>query len=167
MKSSIKTTADLKKELNKLGVKTYRHKATGKSYVKRSDVKKIIAEKVSDEMLNRYIESMLWSSTGDNDEPLDKNYSEDDLSEEAKAQAKKDLEAFVKKAGDLIADLDEPEVAHDFWLTRNGHGAGFWDRDYDDEVDPEGTLGDDLTKIAKSFGEQHPYVGDDGLIYLG
>ena len=49
---------------------------------------------------------------------------------------------------------------HDFWLTRNGHGAGFWDGDYDDEV------GTELTKIAHTFKELDCYVGDDGKIHF-
>lgn len=48
---------------------------------------------------------------------------------------------------------------HDFWLTRNGHGTGFWDRDY------PGTLGDDLTKSARRAGERWLYLGDDGNVY--
>jgi len=44
-------------------------------------------------------------------------------------------------------------------LTRCGHGCGFWDGDWADEV--EGTL----TEAAKRFGEVNLYVGDDGLIY--
>lgn len=38
----------------------------------------------------------------------------------------------------------EDAMGHDLSLTRQGHGAGFWDRGLDD-------LGDALTKIAKSF----------------
>ena len=58
---------------------------------------------------------------------------------------------------------DETQVAHDFWLTRNGHGAGFWDRTYNNDVD--GKKGDKLTKIAEKFGGSTLYVGDDGKIY--
>lgn len=41
---------------------------------------------------------------------------------------------------------------HDFWFTRNGHGAGFWDGAY--------THGDELTEIAKAFGECHLIDGE-------
>src|SRR5208337_4573832 len=47
---------------------------------------------------------------------------------------------------------------HDFWLTRCGHGAGYWDGDYP-------TSGDGLTEASKSFGDVDLYVGDDDLIY--
>lgn len=51
-------------------------------------------------------------------------------------------------------------VAHDFWLTRNHHGAGFWDGDYPEPIATQ------LTNLAHGFGECNLYVGDDGLIYL-
>ena len=50
-------------------------------------------------------------------------------------------------------------MAHDFWLTRNGHGTGFWDGDY-----PE--TGDRLTELAKKFGECNLYVTDDNEIEI-
>ena len=52
----------------------------------------------------------------------------------------------------------EEQAGIDFWLTRNGHGAGFWDRDL-------GFVGDMLTKAAQSFGPCDIYAGDDGLAY--
>jgi hypothetical protein len=51
------------------------------------------------------------------------------------------------------------QTGRDLWLTRNGHGAGFWDRNL-------GALGDRLTEAAKQLGEQDAYLGDDGFIYL-
>jgi len=47
---------------------------------------------------------------------------------------------------------------HDFWLTRNGHGVGFWDRGY-------GDIGEDLSETAKVYGECDLYVGDDGKVW--
>lgn len=43
---------------------------------------------------------------------------------------------------------------HDFALTRNHHGAGFWDRGY-------GDVGDRLTEAAQAYGE-HSVLTDDG-----
>lgn len=56
-------------------------------------------------------------------------------------------------------NYDESRAGHDFWLTRNGHGAGFWDRGL-------GTVGDQLTKMAKPYGSSDAYLGDDGRIYV-
>ena len=49
-------------------------------------------------------------------------------------------------------------AGHDFWLTRNGHGAGFWDRGLDE-------LGTRLTEACKTFGTIDLYLGDDELVY--
>ena len=48
---------------------------------------------------------------------------------------------------------------HDFWLTRNGHGAGFWDRS---DCLPE-DAGERLTDAAEKYGEVDLTV-DDGVI---
>ena len=83
-----------------------------------------------DEMLNQYIETMLWAETDDNGEPLDRNYDEYSLASETLEQCKKDCEEFQRLAGSLLDGLDLSDVGHDFWLTRNGHGAGR-DRDWE------------------------------------
>lgn len=54
----------------------------------------------------------------------------------------------------------EDQMAHDFILTRNHHGAGFWDGDW---REPYGAA---LTQLAHRFGELNSYVGDDGLVYF-
>ncbi len=43
----------------------------------------------------------------------------------------------------------EAAFGHDFWLTRQGHGTGFWDRQ---ELE-EGELGDKLAHMARQAGE--------------
>jgi hypothetical protein len=117
----------------------------------------------STELLDAYLEAALWSSTDESTpsggEPMDKNYSISDITGEAKQKAEKDCDEFVEKAGELLDGLDMEKVGRDFWLTRNGHGAGFWDGDYEREV------GEKLTDIAHDFGEVNLYVGDDEQIH--
>lgn len=49
---------------------------------------------------------------------------------------------------------------HDFWLTRNRHGAGFWDRGY-------GEVGDKLTTAAQKYSECNLfYSSEDNKIYI-
>lgn len=114
-------------------------------------------------MLNQYIETALWSSVAYNDNgedrPMDENYSSEDLADETLEAMQKDCEEFKQLAGDLLDGLEESDIGHDFWLTRCGHGAGFWDGDYEEE------LGEKLTEISNTFGEVDLYVGDDGKIY--
>ena len=80
------------------------------------------------EFTQQYIETALWSSMTTADVPLDENYSADDLSPEALESITKDCETFQQRAGEMIDD-NVSGAGHDFWLTRNGHGAGFWDGD--------------------------------------
>lgn len=120
------------------------------------------------EFERQYIETMLWASRGltsseETDvECLDAIAGIDDLSKEAIEKVKTDCKTFLEKYEEIETahEFDLTNVAHDFWLTRNGHGAGFWDGDY---PEPEGSK---LTELAKSFGEQTPILGDDGLVYL-
>ena len=110
--------------------------------------------------LMSYIETALWSSTGDDDEPLDSKYNFSDLSAEAIVRAQRDIEAFLQLIANIPFESNLSQVMHDFWLTRNHHGAGFWDGDYDKEI------GEQLTKISHGFGEINLYVGDDGKLYF-
>ena len=91
-----------------------------------------------------------------NPDPIDRNYSMDDLSPETLARMVADCERFQWEA--VIAPHFD-EAGADFWLTRNRHGAGFWDGDWPDS-------GEELTRIAHSFGECSLYAGDDGQLYL-
>jgi hypothetical protein len=61
------------------------------------------------------------------------------------------------------ADLEGRNLiraGQDFWLTRNRHGAGYWDGDY-----PDGA-GRRLTDAAHVWGSSDAYVGDDGYVHL-
>lgn len=113
-----------------------------------------------------YATTALWSSMDmDFDRPLDDFKTIDDFAPETIERMLKDVEGFwdvVAGSETLTTGLychDSDDILHNFWLTRNGHGAGFWDGDYEE------TLGNRLTKISKTFGEATLYVGDDGLIY--
>lgn len=112
-----------------------------------------------------YVEAALWSSTDDQDNPLDDNYDIDDLSDETRAQMLEDCQAFCQTMEYHIltwssrSSTPEEQAGHDFWLTRNRHGAGFWDGDWDDPAAKH------LTTCANAYGEVNLYVGDDGKIY--
>lgn len=110
-------------------------------------------------LLTQYVETALWSSVDSDGKPLEDISAE--LSPCAKAKMKADLDAFLARyeALSLEDTYDLTNIVHDFWLTRNGHGAGFWDGDYSER---DGEL---LTDLAHSFGECDLYVGDDNLIY--
>ncbi len=95
-----------------------------------------------EEILNSYLHTALWT------EELEGKYSYSDAEKTTLANAERDVKEFVEKAGVLLDCLDMSTVGHDFWLTRNGHGAGFWDGEqYSKEV------GKKLTEISKTFKE--------------
>jgi hypothetical protein len=132
------------------------------SFIKKVKAKYAIkADVYADKILNGYLEALLWAES-DGEDPLDKNYSTADLSSELVEKSKKDIEKFVaavKKDGVDLSQYDPEQIGHDLLLTRNGHGAGFWDGDYEE---PDESFFD---KAAKELGERQPYVGDDGKIY--
>jgi hypothetical protein len=113
----------------------------------------------TDQFFRAYVECALWSSTGDDDLPLDRDHNASDLSVESLRSMSDDCSAFLEAHGDDVYARYE-RAGHDFWLTRNGHGSGFWDGDW-----PDG-IGQRLTDAAHKFGESYLYVGDDGLIYV-
>jgi hypothetical protein len=110
-----------------------------------------------------YIECLLWSETDDNGEPFDSNYNKDDISKEALSTITKSVNDFLNYA-DVKAlvesvNMESGQIGHDFCLTRNGHGVGFWDRDLCD-------IGDKLTEYSEFFGNMHLYTGDDNKLHV-
>lgn len=114
-----------------------------------------------DEFTKGYIQAALWSSTDDNEEPLDKNYGVEDFDSGTLDVIISDCKEFQSEMTEYLEKAGTPEYnGHDFWLTRNGHGAGFWDRGYKKEI------ADVLTGASEFMGECYLYVGDNGKIYL-
>jgi len=115
-----------------------------------------------DAFTRAYIEAALWSSTDWSDEsggePLDKNYSVGDIDDATLDKMIADCADFQERFGELIGSETE-QAGHDFWLTRNGHGAGFWDGDWEEPAATE------LTEGSKEYGEFDLYIGDDGAIH--
>ena len=137
-------------------------------------------------VLLAYGECALWSSTDNADEsggePLDRNYGWNDIHPDTLVSMREDCAAFLAECEELAiangadnltdwlanasdaseyasrAYSTEERFGHDFWLTRNGHGAGFWDRGL-------GKIGTLLTDAAHVWGSVDLYVGDDGLIH--
>lgn len=120
-------------------------------------------------MLEAYIECALWSTTDNSNEqggdPLDDNYDETDLDPDTYAEMLEDCASFLNNASELLemapyilrTPYTAEQAGHDFWLTRNGHGAGFWDRGL-------GDIGDRLSDIARTYGSYDLYVTDDGKV---
>jgi len=115
-----------------------------------------------DTFTKAYIEAALWASmdesTPEGGEPMDANYGISDLAPETLERITADCASFQGQFWDDI-HANAAQAGHDFWLTRNGHGAGFWDGDWPERV------GEKLTDASHRSGSVDLYVGDDGRIY--
>lgn len=91
-------------------------------------------------------------------------YDENMLNEAASKQLTDDAhEFYAANVADLRAStLDMERCGHDFWLTRNRHGAGFWG-DKGRGADADAAL-DRLTKASHAYGEASLILGADGKI---
>jgi len=128
-----------------------------------------------DAFTRSFLETALWSSNDesrdDGGDPLDQNYTIADIDPKCLAALAAECARFQVEQASTLESVygergpygrsacDESSAGHDFWLTRNGHGCGFWDGDY-----PEAQA-KILTDASKRYGEVNLYVGDDGVIY--
>ena len=111
-----------------------------------------------EEFVHMYLKTALWSETDDNGEPFEDNYSVDDFDPGCLIEVTNQCTDFMAIAWDMIWP-NLSHAAYYFWLTRNRHGAGFWDTDW-------GNSGALLTKISHKYGETCLYVGDTGSLYV-
>jgi hypothetical protein len=124
-----------------------------------------------------YVETALWSTSIGEDfaAQWQERYNEcftadtsmtsfgftiEDLDSSAYLTMEEDCRSFVTDNEEIMHNLDAGQAGHDFWLTRNRHGAGFWDGDYDESV---ATC---LTDAAHVYGSQELYVTNDERIYI-
>jgi hypothetical protein len=166
------TKKELKDKLIKMGIRIENDKITKSSIIaaltkivgkRKSAIKADPVEGYYKDILTGYLEAMLWAEMDDEGNPLDDKYAIIDVSDEVVKKSLEEIKQFCKKAEDAGVELtqyDTETIGHDLLLTRNGHGAGFWDGDYEDND------GEILTEISKTFRELHPYVGDDGKVYV-
>jgi hypothetical protein len=133
-------------------------------------------------VLKGYVEAMLWAnavcdiegcedraagSDCEHSNGAEKKFSLSDFSDADQTSMRDDVEDFVLgNLADFRKYLEEREYdpsqgtvadyfGHDFALTRNGHGAGFWDRGL-------GRLGDRLSEASKVYGSSDIYISSDG-----
>ena len=74
-------------------------------------------------MYRAYLEAAEFTDNG----PDDNQGENAELSPLFKSQAYFACRNFLEAVKDCDAD-NYDQMGHDLWLTRNGHGAGFWDR---------------------------------------
>jgi hypothetical protein len=122
-------------------------------------------------------EAILYTECDERGVPLDRNYLPCNFDEKSLETLYNQFQQFIQqvepqiteKLGDSWDCIDDfynliqpaqNQTEYDYILTRNRHGAGFWDGDWDDSVAVI------LTDAAQDQSEICAWVGDDGKIYL-
>jgi len=113
-----------------------------------------------DRFFNAYLECAFWSSIDDDGRQIDENYSPEDLTDHARAAQRAECVAFIDANREDLEGIDATQAGHDFWLTRNGHGAGFWDRGL-------GERGERLSAAARVYGEVYLWADESGAVHAG
>ncbi len=121
----------------------------------------------ADPFLQGYINAALF--TTDPEAPGGRDYVESGRAEELWPslpdwwieEARKRCADFVTMPGvaELLAKAGDPwQNGSDLWYTSAGHGVGYWDRGYPDEV------ADPLTEAAHKMGEHYLMAEDFGCV---
>ena len=88
----------------------------------------------------------------------------ENFSDDSKIKAFEDIRKFLSIDGVKEAieqeNISNEMIGRDLWLTRNSHGAGFWDRGYDKKISNL------LTNAALSLGRCEVEAGDEGWLHL-
>lgn len=119
------------------------------------------------EATGSYVAAAMWTATDDQGEPVEDKFEESDIDPSSLAEQQKQLVDFMRANRALLAKAaelrpgfyDAAQIGHDFHLTRNGHGTGFWDRGL-------GDVGDQLRDRSQDHGSAELYAGDDGKLYF-
>ena len=106
------------------------------------------------EVVGAYLATLLWSETDEDGMPLDQTVDLSDFPESLWDEAKKDLQGFAAYCLEVLGHdpfefFDAKEVALNFCLSRNGHGAGFFDGSW---RIGERDFNQKLQDLAKTFG---------------
>jgi len=114
----------------------------------------------NDEDDNNEIENLIRIKQNFENTPFEK-FIVNDLENDSKIQAYLDIKTFIKNAGvyavtEAVKENGWFKLGMDIWLTRNHHGAGFFDNNYDSE--------ELLTNAAQNLKEVDLYVTDNNTL---
>ena len=104
-------------------------------------------------ILKHYLIAALWAEELDSREI-------DEILPASIIQAQKDIKLFVDTNKNLLkqSKLSEEQIGHDFWLTRNHHGTGIWDRDLEKNISKQ------LTDACEKFTELNVFGEGEEII---
>jgi len=91
------------------------------------------------------------------------SFSREDIEPDSLIDAYMGIKKFIQLCGEdlihrAINEFGAEQLGHDFWLTRNGHGAGFFDRGYDSGDE------DILMKASRDMGSVDLYINDNNQL---
>ncbi len=109
------------------------------------------------DFIDGYVECALWADARGEDGESVEGLTADDVDHLAVWQS--DCDAFLLDNWDDLRSADAGRAGHDFWLTRNRHGAGYWDGDYPEPAASR------LTSAAHVYGSVDLYVSEVGKVY--
>ena len=121
---------------------------------------------LTDETFNAYLETVFWVEEFDRQDlgvkDIDPNHLEllKKMVNQFLEENKDDVEALLELGSEWPKASSLNLIVHDFHLTSQGHGVGFWDGDY---PEPQASR---LTEASKKYEFVCFYVGDDGKIYV-
>lgn len=121
-------------------------------------------------ILDNYLEAALWTD----EEELIENYNKEnpndtlenghftiyDFTEETKIKSTEDIKKFMELVGSAADGIDDGMIGHDFWLTRNGHGANFLDREYPEDIK------NTLYRVASEFKGVNLSIDEDKKLII-
>lgn len=117
--------------------------------------------RILDAFTRGYIVCAMWTMTDEDGDSCD-DLGLHDIAPETIAAAESEcamFQASYRSLLDATGCTDDEQHGHDLWLTRNGHGTGFWDRGYDEDIARA------LTNASKVYGERSWYIGDNSRVY--
>lgn len=127
-----------------------------------------------DDFTTAYVACELWTANDwsvvdrgeeTNPDPMDAAHGVEDFDARTLETMRADCRNFVAdNTPDLIrSTLDAGRAGHDFSLTRNRHGAGYWDEGYRGTDEATAAL-TRLTEASHAYGETNYYVNAQGRI---
>ena len=123
-----------------------------------------MALKGIDEFVSSYIEAMLWAErpideNGNEGEAFEDTHEIEDIAPDSMEEIRSDCEGFLRENARFIRGEFE-RAGMDFYLTRNRHGAGFWDGGW------SAGIGRRLTDSAHVYGTQGLDLWSDGKLHI-
>jgi len=116
-----------------------------------------------DKIVNGYLQCSLFTGVTDDGEPMDYIYTVDDFEDSALDLALQECAAFVvanqtdveymigRQFSNGQGIVTNEDVGIDLWYTSQGHGTGFWDREYRE-------LGERLTEYCRHLPERNVFA---------